>query len=45
MRYRFTTPGAILRVDARDVASMASVPHLQRVDVNDLQIPESTRSR
>jgi hypothetical protein len=30
-RYRFDKPGSRLLVDLRDVASMASVPHLRRV--------------
>jgi hypothetical protein len=30
-RYRFTKPGAVVRVDSRDVGSMAAVPNLRRV--------------
>ena len=30
-RYRFTAPGAIVRVDARDAASMSAVPNLRPV--------------
>jgi hypothetical protein len=30
-RYRFPHPGARARVDARDAASLAGVPHVRRI--------------